>query len=149
MTSRNLRFPRSRPAPVPHFESGVIAELLHARAQIAGHVVAVVPGKVLASGRHHVLGLGLQLDRPLTHRRRRLLVAAGDGRPVALHHLVGHAAPQHCLALIHEAGEEGVRLVVGDACAMIHAAVQRDVDAEGEEAHGGESTPPPAERLLI
>jgi hypothetical protein len=42
--------------------------------------VAVGPREVVARRRHHVLGFGRQLDRPLAHGRRRLLVAAGDGR---------------------------------------------------------------------
>src|SRR5882724_9212959 len=65
-----------------------------------------------------------------------LLVAAGDGRPVALHHLVGDATPQHRPALVHEAGEEGVCLVVGDSLLVVDAAVQGDVDAEGQKSHG-------------
>src|SRR5512141_428677 len=65
-----------------------------------------------------------QLDRPLAHRR-----------PVALHHLVGDAAPQHRPALVHEAGEEGVCLVVGDSLLVVDAAVQCDVDAEGQQSH--------------
>src|SRR5262245_45260791 len=113
-----------------------VLELLYALAQIAGDVVAVGPREVLARRRHHVLGLGLQLDRPLAHGRRRLLVAAGDGRPVALHHLVGDATPQHRPALVHETGEEGVRLVVGDPLLVVDATVQGEVEAEGEESHG-------------
>src|SRR6185503_14228450 len=53
-----------------------------------------------------------------------------------LHHLVGHAAPQYRPALVHEAGEEGVCLVVGDSLLVVDAAVQGDVDAEGQESHG-------------
>src|SRR5690606_7433341 len=53
----------------------------------------------------------------------------------ALHHLVGDAAPQHRPALVHEAGEEGVRLVVRDSLLVVDAAVQGDVDAEGQESH--------------
>src|SRR6267378_1030734 len=71
----------------------------------------------------------------LAHRRRRLLVAAGDRRPVALHHLVGDTAPQHRPALVHEAGEERVCLVVGDSLLVVDAAVQGEVDAEGQESH--------------
>src|SRR4029077_9424874 len=55
--------------------------------------------------------------------------------PVALHHLVGDAAPQHRPALVHEAGEEGVCLVVGDSFLVVDAAVQGDVDTEGQESH--------------
>src|SRR6185312_3019210 len=73
---------------------------------------------------------------PLAHRRRRLLVAASDRRPVALHHLVGDAAPKHRPALVHEAGEEDVCLVVGDSFLVVDAAVQGDVDTEGQESHG-------------
>src|SRR5262249_31205690 len=56
--------------------------------------------------------------------------------PVALHHLVGDAAPEHRPALVHEAGEESVCLVVGDSFLMVDAAVQGDVDTEGQESHG-------------
>ena len=112
-----------------------VLEPLHARAQIAADVVAVGPREVLARRRHHVLRLGLQLDRPLAHGWRRFLCAAGDGRPVALHHLVGDAAPQHRPALVHEAGEEGVCLVVGDPLPVVDTSVQRDVDGEGQESH--------------
>jgi hypothetical protein len=86
---------RELAATEEHAGRGRVLELLHARAQVAGDVVAVGPREVLSRRRHHVLRLGLQLDRPLAHRRRRLHVAAGDRRPVALHHLVGDAAPQH------------------------------------------------------
>jgi hypothetical protein len=41
-----------------------------------------------------------------------------------------------------------VRLVVGDPLAVVDAAVQGDVDAEGEEAHGGEFIPPPAAGVM-
>ena len=75
-------------------------------------------------------GFGLQLDRPLAQRRRCLHVAAGDRWPVALHHLVGDAAPQHRPALVHEAGEEGVCLIVGDSFLVVDAAVHGDVDTE-------------------
>src|SRR4029079_5508514 len=78
----------------------------------------------------------LQLYPPLAHRRRCRRVAACDRWPVALHHLVGDAAPQHRTALVHEAGEEGVCLVVGDSFPMVDAAVQGDVDTEGQESHG-------------
>src|SRR5882724_9411524 len=132
---------RELAATEEHAGRGRGLKLLHARAQIAGDVVAVGPREVLSCRRHHVLRLGLQLDRALAHRRRRLLVAAGDRRPVALHHLVGDAAPQHRLALVHEAGEEGVCLVVGDSLLVVDAAVQGDVDAEGQESPCGESKP--------
>src|SRR5204863_6454611 len=79
---------------------------------------------------------GLQLDRPLAHRWRCFRVAAGDRRPVALHHLVGDATPQHRPALVHEAGEEGVCLVVSDSFLVVDATVQGDVDTEGQESHG-------------
>src|SRR5207249_8922148 len=114
---------------------GRVLELLYARAQVVGDVVAVGPREVLSRRGHHVLRLGLQLDRPLAHRRRCLRVAASDRWPVALHHLVGDAAPQHRPALVHEAGEEGVCLVVGDSFLMVNAAVQGDVDSEGQESH--------------
>ena len=112
-----------------------VLELLHARAQVADDVVAVGPREVLSRRRHHVLRFGLQLDRPLADRQRCFRVAAGYRWPVALHHLVGHAAPQHRPALVHEAGEEGVGLVVGDSLLVIDAAVQGDVDAEGQDSH--------------
>ena len=99
-------------------------------------MVAVGPGEVLSRRGHHVLRLGLQLDRPVAHRWRCLRVAAGDRWPVALHHLVGDAAPQHRPALVHETGEEGVCLVVGDSFLVVDAAVQGDVDTEGQESHG-------------
>src|SRR5687767_1037604 len=130
-----VQFGRELAATEEHAGRGRVLELQHACAQVAGDVVAVGPRKVLSRRRHHVLRLGLQLDRPLAQRRRRLLVAAGDRRPVALHHLVGDAAPQHRPALVHEAGEEGVYLVVGDSLLVVDAAVQGDVDAEGQESH--------------
>jgi hypothetical protein len=65
-----------------------------------------------------------------------LHVAAGDRWPVVFHHLVGHTAPQHRPVLVHEAGEEGVCLVVGDSFLVVDAAVQGDVDAESQESHG-------------
>src|SRR5207253_6582968 len=64
-----------------HAGRGRVLELLHARAQVAGDVVAVGPREVLPRRRHHILRLGLQLDRPLAHRWRRLLVSAGDRGP--------------------------------------------------------------------
>ena len=127
---------RELTATEPHAGRGRVLELLHARAQVAGDVVAVGPREVRSRRRHHVLRLGLQLDRPLAHRRRRLLVAAGDCWPVALHHLVGDAAPQHRPALVHEASEEGVCLVVGDSFLVVDAAVQGDVDTESQDSHG-------------
>ena len=54
---RGARRPGSRP------------ELLHARAQVTGDVVAVGPREVFSRRPHHGLRLGLQLDRPLAHRR--------------------------------------------------------------------------------
>jgi hypothetical protein len=80
-----------------------------------------------------------------------LLVAAGDRRPVALHHLVGDAAPQHRPALVHEADEEGVCLVVGDSFLVVDAAVQGHVDAEGQESHAASLSHPlrAMERLAV
>jgi hypothetical protein len=72
-------------------------------------------------GADPVRALCLQFDRPLAHRWRRLFVAAGDRRPVALHHLVGDAAPKHRPALVHEASEESVSLVVGDTLPVVDA----------------------------
>src|SRR5918999_2583739 len=115
---------------------GRVLKPLYARAQVVGDVVAVGPREALSRRGHHVLRLGLQLGRPLAHRRRGLRVAAGDRWPIALHHLVGDAAPQHRPALVHETGEEGVCLVVGDSLLVVDAAIQGDVDAEGQESHG-------------
>src|SRR5262245_63349904 len=98
--------------------------------------MAIGPREIPSRRGHHVLRLGLQLDRPLAYRRWCLRVAAGDCWPVALHHLVGDAAPEHRPALVHEAGEESVCLVVGDSFLMVDAAVQGDVDTEGQESHG-------------
>src|SRR5438046_8041099 len=97
---------RELAAPEEYAVWGRVLELLYARAQVVGDVVAVGPRKVLSRRGHHVLRLGLQLDRPLAYRRRCLRVAAGDCWPVALQHLVGDAAPEHRPALVHEAGEE-------------------------------------------
>src|SRR6188474_3209684 len=132
----SLPLPRSTPAGVASLSFCTPVR------RSPANVVAVGPREVLSRRRHHVLRLGLQLDRPLAHRRRRLLVAAGDRRPVALHHLVGDAAPQHRPALVHEAGEEGACLVVGDSLLVVDAAVQGDVNAEGQESHAG-SLPAP------
>src|SRR5690606_24319457 len=101
----SLPLPRSTPAGVASLT------LLHPRAEVASDMVAVGPRKVCSRRRHHVLRLGLQLDRPLSYRWRRLLVAASGRRPIALHHLVGDMAPQHRPGLVHEPGEEGVGLV--------------------------------------
>ena len=117
-----------------------VLELLYARAQIAADVMAVVPRKVLSRRGHHVLRLRIQFDRPLPYRRRRFRVAACDRGPVALHHLVRDAAPQHRSTLVHEASEEGMCLVVGDSFLMVDAAVQGDVDAEGQDSHGFDAT---------
>ena len=113
-----------------------VLQLLHLRAKVAGDVMGVVPPKVLSRRRHHILWLGLQLHRPLVDRRWHLHVAACDRRPVALHHLIGDATPQHRPCLVHEAGEEHVCLVVGDALPVIDATVEGDVDAEGQKSHG-------------
>src|SRR5688572_19286731 len=127
---------RELAAPEEHAVRSRVLELLYARTQVPGNVVAVGPREVLSRRGHHVLWLGLQLDRPLVYCRRCLRVAAGDRWPVAFHHLVGHAAPQHGPALVHEASEEGVGLVVGDSFLVVDAAVQGDVDTEGQESHG-------------
>jgi hypothetical protein len=39
-------------------------------------------------------------------------------------------------AVVHETGEEGVRLVVGDPLLVVDATVQGEVEAEDEESHG-------------
>ena len=126
---------RELAAAEEHSRRGRVLELLHARAQVAGDEVAVGPREFPARRRHDVLRLGLQLDRPLAHCRGRGGGAARDRRPVALHHLVGDAPPQHRPAFVHEAGEEGVRLIVGDSLPVVDAAVQGDVEAEGEKSH--------------
>ncbi len=118
-----------------HTGRGRILQFLHARAQIAADVVAVGPREVSSRRRHHVFRLGFQLDRPIKYRRRRLLVAASDRRPVALHHLVGNAAPKHRPSLVHKAGEESMCLVVGDTLLVVDATVQGDVEAEGQKSH--------------
>src|SRR5262245_25425042 len=140
---------RELAATEEHAGRGRVLELLHARAQVASDVVAVGPREARSRGRHHVLRLGLQLDRPLAHRRRRLPVAAGDHRPVALHHLVGDTAPEHRPSLVHEAGEESVCLVVGDSLLVVDATVEGNVDAEGQESHGDESTPSWADHWIV
>lgn len=133
-----VQFGRELATTEKHAGRGSLLQLLYCRAQVAGEVVAVGPREVLSRRRHHVLRLGLELDRPLADRRRCLQVAAGDQRPEALHHLVGNAAPQHCPALVHQASKEGVRFVVGDSFPVIDATVEGDVNAEGQKSHGGE-----------
>ncbi len=121
---------RELAAPEKYAIRGRVLKHLYARAQVAGDVVAVIPREVLSRRGHHVLRLGFQLDRPLKYHRRCLQVTAGDCWPVALHHLVGDATPQHRPALVHEAGEERVCLVIGDSFLVVDAAVQGDVDTE-------------------
>lgn len=125
----SLPLPRSTPS------GGRVFELLYRRAQVVGDVVAVGPWEVLSLRGHHVLQLGLQLDRPLAHRRRCLPVVAGHRWPVVLHHLVGDTAPQYRPAFVHEAGEDGVCLLVGDSFLEVDSAVKGDVDTEGQESH--------------
>lgn len=127
-----VQFRRELAATEEHAGRGCVLEPLHARSQVAGDVVAVGPREDTSRRRRHVLRLGIQLHRPLTYRQRRLLVAAGDCRPIALHHLVGDAPSQHRPALVHKAGEEGVRLVVGNSLLMVDTAIEGDVDAEGQ-----------------
>jgi len=122
-------------APEEHAGRRRVLELLYACSQVAGDVMAVGPREVRSRRGHHVLRFGIQLDRPFAYRRRRLHVAASDRRPVAFHHLIGDAAPQHRPALVHEAGEERVRLSVSDALLMVDAAVQGDIHAKGQSSH--------------
>jgi hypothetical protein len=91
----------------------------------------LVHGKSVRVDDTTYFGLASSLTAHSRIAGRRLLVAASDRRPVALHHLVGDAAPQHRPALVHEAGEESVCLVVGDSLLVVDAAVQGDVEAEG------------------
>ena len=144
-----IQLGRELAATEQHAGRGRVLESLHARAQVAGDVVAVGPREVLSRRRHHVLRLRLQLESPLAHRWQRFRVAAGDRRPVALHHLVRDAAPQHRPGLVHEAGEEGVCLVVGDSLPVVDATVEGDVDAEGQDSHGGESIASWADRWTV
>src|SRR5690606_19854142 len=55
-----------------------VLEFLHTAARLAGDVVAIGPRIVCSRGRHHILRLRLQLDRPLEDRGWRLHVAARD-----------------------------------------------------------------------
>ena len=131
-----VEFGRKLAATEEYAVRGSVLEPLQTRLQVACDMVAIGPWKVLSRRGHHVLRLGLKLGRPLAHCRRCFRVAAGDNRPVALHHLVGDAAPQHRPALLQEAGEEGMSLIVGDSFLVVDAAVQGDADAEGQESHG-------------
>lgn len=106
---------RERAAAEEHADRGRVFELLYAGAQVAADEVTIGPREARPRRPHHVLRPGLRLDRPLAHEWRRGLVAADDRGPVALHHLVGDPAPTHRAGLVHEAGEEGVRLGVGDS----------------------------------
>lgn len=65
-----------------------------------------------------------------------VLVAAGHRRPVALHHFIGDPASQHGAAFIHQTCVELVRFVVGDSFAVIDAAVEDHIQAEGQKSHG-------------
>lgn len=114
-----------------------VFELLDGRPQISDHVVAIGPWKLLSCRRDHVLGFGLELNRPLAQERRCFDLAPGDGGPIAFHHLVGDPAPQHGSGLIHETGKKRVGFVVGDSLEVIDATIKSEVEAEGEKAHGG------------
>src|SRR5947199_6122375 len=113
-------------------------DLRHRLAEITFDEVRVGPRIVAARGRHDVLRFGVELDRPLAHRGGCLGVA-GDGGPCALHHLVRDSAPEHRRSAIYQRRPVPVKLVVREALAMIDAAVEGDVDAEGEEAHTGDT----------
>ena len=65
--------------------------------------------------------------------RRRLHLSAGDRQSAALRHR-GGVTPQHRPSLVHEAGEKGVRLVVGDSLLVVDAAVQGNIEAEGQKS---------------
>ncbi|MNG34425.1 hypothetical protein D3C84_1209030 [compost metagenome] len=56
---------RELAATEEHAVRGRVLELLYARAQVAGDVVAVGPREVPSRRGHHVLRLGLQLGRPV------------------------------------------------------------------------------------
>ena len=101
-------------------------------AWLRGTAIGFPFGTIPAGGTEIPTFLSYATERKLAWVRD----AAGDRWPVALHHLVGDAAPQHRPALVHETGEESMCLVVGDAFLVVDAAVQREVDAEGQEAHG-------------
>src|SRR5690606_37840973 len=62
-------------------------------------------------------------------RRGRLLASSSPSSRT------GDAAPQHRPVLVHETGEKGVRLVVGNSLLVVDAAVQGDVEAEGQVSH--------------
>jgi hypothetical protein len=78
-----------------------------------------------------MLGLRLKLLRSLAYRWWCLYVTSCHCWPVALHHLIGDAAPQHRPALVHKAGEVGMSLGVCDPLLVIDASVQSDVYGEG------------------
>lgn len=130
-----IEFCRELAANKKHTRRSRVLEFLYTRAKVASDVVAIGPRVVLSRRGHHILRLGFQLDRPLANRGWCVYVAPRDRRPVALHHLVGDATPQHRPALVHEAGKECVCFVVSDPLLVIDAPVQRDVDAEYQESH--------------
>src|SRR5512142_661491 len=101
-------------------------------------VMRVAPREVAARRRDHVLGLRLELPRPLPVRRHRLRVSRHPW-PGVLHQLVGPAPEQHRPSPVHQAGPPAEHLVVGDPLAVVATSVQRHVEREGQEAHGADS----------
>jgi len=126
---------RQLAATEEHATGGGVLEPLDAIEQVPSNVVAVGPWESISLQRHHVLRLGFQLDRPFAYCRRHVQFAAGDCWPIALHHLVGDPTPKHRPGIIHKAGEESVGLVVGYTLMVVDAAVQGNVDAEGQYPH--------------
>src|SRR3954471_21709743 len=104
-------------------------------AKVTLHLDRVLPWKVAPGARHDVLRLRFELLCPRAHRARRLFVACHRG-PGSLHQLVGVAPEEHRAALIHELRPIVVQLVVHDRLRVIDAAIQSDVETEGEETHG-------------
>lgn len=131
----SVQFGRKLTATEEHAGRGRVLEPLYPDAQVAIDVSAMGPWEVRSGRRHDIFRLRLELNRPLAYRLRRFHVATGNRWPVALHHLVSDAAPEHRPVLVHEAGEENMRLIVGNPLLVVDTAVQGDVDAKGQESH--------------